>query len=93
MIVVAKLNIQNGLGNSISCQKARKLMNAIDVDHITYTWTHKSKVGLMMHINKGLQYASHQYRHIILAHIIMGNISRKATAGIICLVTDVSLET
>jgi hypothetical protein len=94
MMVVAELikHTQNGLDNSISCQKTRKLMNEVDIDHIAYTRTHKSKVGLIMHTNKNSQYSSHQYRHIILAHLMMGSMSWKSIAEIICLVAGVSLE-
>jgi len=40
-------------------------------------WQRKPKAGLIMHTERGSQYASHQYRKGLAAHGIKGSMSRK----------------
>jgi transposase InsO family protein len=40
-------------------------------------WQRKPKAGLIMHTDRGSQYASHQYRSLLSAHDIKGSMSRK----------------
>jgi putative transposase len=40
-------------------------------------WQRKPKGGLIMHTDRGSQYASHQYRNLLSAHGIKGSMSRK----------------
>jgi putative transposase len=40
-------------------------------------WQRKPKAGLIMHTDRGSQYASHHYRNLLLAHGIKGSMSRK----------------
>jgi putative transposase len=40
-------------------------------------WQRKLKAGLIMHTDRGSQYASHQYRNLLSAHDIKGSMSRK----------------
>ena len=40
-------------------------------------WQRKPKDGLIVHTDRGSQYASHQYRNVLSAHGIKGSMSRK----------------
>jgi putative transposase len=40
-------------------------------------WQRKPKTGLIMHTDRGSQYASHQYGNLLLAYGIKGSMSRK----------------
>jgi hypothetical protein len=45
-------------------------------------WQRKPKDGLIMHTDRGSQYASHQYRSLLSAHGIKSSMSRKVITGI-----------
>jgi putative transposase len=52
--------------------------SAIGCECITEaTWQRKPKDGLIMHTDRGSQYASHQYRRLLLAHRMQHRMSRK----------------
>jgi putative transposase len=40
-------------------------------------WQRKPKAGLIMHTDRGSQYASHHYRNLLSSHGIKGSMSRK----------------
>jgi putative transposase len=40
-------------------------------------WQRRSKVGLIVHSNRGSQYASNVYRRLLKAHDFVGSMSRK----------------
>jgi putative transposase len=44
--------------------KAQLVVNALQMA----IWQRKLKAGLIMHTDRGSQYASHQYRNLLLAH-------------------------
>jgi transposase InsO family protein len=46
-------------------------------DNAYAIWQRKAKAGLIMHTDRSSQYASHQYRNLLLAHGIKGSMSRK----------------
>jgi putative transposase len=47
-----------------SRMKAQLVVNALQMA----IWQRKLKAGLIMHTDRGSQYASHQYRNLLLAH-------------------------
>ena len=40
-------------------------------------WQRRTKAGLIVHSDRGSQYASHAYRRLLKAHDFVGSMSRK----------------
>jgi transposase InsO family protein len=71
---VIDLYLRKVVGWSMSSRmKAKLVVNALRMA----IWQGKPKAGLIMHTDRGKQYASHQYRSLLLSHDIKGSMSRK----------------
>jgi putative transposase len=74
LAVVIDLYSRKVVGWSMSSRMKAQLV----VDSLRMAiWQRKPKTGLIMHTDRGSQYASHQYRNLLLAHGIKGSMSRK----------------
>ena len=74
LAVVIDLYSRKVVGWSMSSRmKAQLVVDALRMA----IWQRKPKDGLIMHTDRGSQYASHQYRNLLSAHGINGSMSRK----------------
>jgi transposase InsO family protein len=74
LAVVIDLYSRKVVGWSMSSRmKAQLVVDALQMA----IWQRKPKEGLIIHTDRGSQYASHQYRSLLLAHGIQGSMSRK----------------
>jgi putative transposase len=74
LTVVIDLYSRKVVGWSMSSRmKAQLVVDALPMA----IWQHKPKTGLIMHTDRGSQYASHQYRNLLLAYAIKGSMNRK----------------
>jgi putative transposase len=74
LAVVIDLYSRKVVGWSMSSRmKAQLVVDALRMA----IWQRKPKAGLIMHTDRGSQYASHQYRSLLSAHGIKGSMSRK----------------
>jgi transposase InsO family protein len=74
LAVVIDLYSRKVVGWSMSSRmKAQLVVDALRMA----IWQRKPEPGLIMHTDRGSQYASHQYKNLLLAHGIKGSMSRK----------------
>ena len=74
LAVVIDLYSRKVVGWSMSSRmKAQLVVDALRIA----IWQRKPEPGLIMHTDRGSQYASHQYKNLLLAHGIKGSMSRK----------------
>jgi transposase InsO family protein len=74
LAVVIDLYSRKVVGWSMSSRmKAQLVVDALRMA----IWQRQPKPGLIMHTDRGSQYASHQYKNLLLAHGIQGSMSRK----------------
>lgn len=74
LAVVIDLYSRKIVGWSMSSRmKAQLVVDAMRMA----IWQRQPKAGLIMHTDRGSQYARHQYRNLLLAHGIKGSMSRK----------------
>ena len=74
LAVVIDLYSRKVVGWSMSSRmKAQLVVDALRMA----IWQRKPTAGLIMHTDRGSQYASHQYRQLLSAHGIKGSMSRK----------------
>ena len=74
LAVVIDLYSRKVVGWSMSSRmKAQLVVDALKMA----IWQRQPKEGLIMHTDRGSQYASHQYKTLLLAHGIQGSMSRK----------------
>ncbi len=74
LAVVIDLYSRKVVGWSMSSRmKAQLIVDALDMA----IWQRQPKAGLIMHTDRGSQYASHLYRSLSSAHGIKGSMSRK----------------
>jgi putative transposase len=74
LAVVIDLYSRKVVGWSMSSRMKAQLV--VDVLRMAI-WQRKPKAGLIMHTDRGSQYASHQYRSLLSAHGRKGSMSRK----------------
>jgi transposase InsO family protein len=74
LAVVIDLYSRKVVGWSMSSRmKAQLVIDALRMA----IWQRQPKAGLIVHTDRGSQYASHQYRKLLAAHGIKGSMSRK----------------